>query len=191
MWWLSKAGNCNYSWMEKFIDLEEVGELKEYAETLTEEDGNVFTNGESELNDVRRSSIKWFEDFDALTPVYRRIDNYIKDINARYFNKHLYFIEPLQYTVYNESNSGFYTTHYDCRTKPQIPTDRKLSFTIQLSDPSEYDGGELVLYTPKEYVARKDIGSIIVFDSSVLHEVKPVTRGTRISLVGWVSGPQI
>ena len=78
---------------------------------------------------------------------------------------------------------------------------RKLSMTCQLTDGSEYKGGELEFdfrnYDPhmrdesKHRVQCKEIlpkGSIIVFPSFVWHRVKPVTSGTRYSLVVWHLG---
>lgn len=69
---------------------------------------------------------------------------------------------------------------------------RKLSFSFQLSHPSEYDGGELqvVSRTGDVHTMPKDFGTIIFFDSRVVHKVAPVTRGERRSLVGWIIGPR-
>jgi PKHD-type hydroxylase len=67
---------------------------------------------------------------------------------------------------------------------------RKLSMVVQLTDPSEYEGGNLQVFTseqPKNI--RKQRGLIAVFPSFIVHQVTPVTQGTRQSLVAWVSGP--
>jgi PKHD-type hydroxylase len=67
---------------------------------------------------------------------------------------------------------------------------RKLSMAVQLSDPSEYDGGALQVMTSGEPQSiPKKRGMIAVFPSYILHQVTPVTRGSRQSLVAWVSGP--
>jgi PKHD-type hydroxylase len=76
---------------------------------------------------------------------------------------------------------------------------RKLSFSCQLSDPNDYEGGELEFAIPeiinskikintfsvKEFLPK---GSIIVFPSYIWHRVKSVTKGVRYSLVSWVLG---
>ena len=78
---------------------------------------------------------------------------------------------------------------------------RKLSFTVQLSDPSDYDGGDLefAMYTAAGYAAAsaatqaqaaRQRGAIVIFPAFHLHRVSPVTRGERIALVGWVHGPR-
>ena len=119
--------------------------------------------------------------------------------------------EHIQYTVYDEGeyydwhNDGGLTTLY----KPQFignSTDgvgddfvnqnkelvRKLSFSLQLSNPEDYEGGELELVneTGESYVAPKTQGCLVLFDSRTRHRVRTVTKGTRKSLVGWVLGPR-
>jgi PKHD-type hydroxylase len=67
---------------------------------------------------------------------------------------------------------------------------RKLSIAVQLTDPSEYEGGNLQVKTSSEpQNVRKQRGLITIFPSYVLHQVTPVTQGSRQSLVAWVSGP--
>jgi PKHD-type hydroxylase len=60
---------------------------------------------------------------------------------------------------------------------------------VQLTDPDEYEGGELELCLGGEpFVVPREQGTLITFPSYVLHRVKPTTKGTRHSLVGWVTG---
>ena len=66
---------------------------------------------------------------------------------------------------------------------------RKLSMSVQLSDENTYDGGDLIIYFGgKHFVAPRIKGSVIVFDSRLTHEVTPITRGERYSLVKWFHG---
>ncbi len=61
------------------------------------------------------------------------------------------------------------------------------SFTLFLTDPDTYDGGELVMETPfGNFEFKEKQGTAIVYDSLYVHGVKPVTRGSRVSAVGWV-----
>lgn len=62
-----------------------------------------------------------------------------------------------------------------------------LSFTLFLSDPASYEGGELILDTPSGEDAYKGAtGSLVLYPTTQLHRVAPVTRGTRYVAVGWV-----
>ena len=71
---------------------------------------------------------------------------------------------------------------------------RKLSFTLQLSDESDYTGGDVELATNDDltepFVISKERGSLVVFDSKIKHRVLPVETGNRKVLVGWAVGPR-
>ena len=61
-----------------------------------------------------------------------------------------------------------------------------VSFTLFLSDPADYDGGELVTDTTAgEQSYKLPAGAAVVYPSSTLHRVNPVTRGERLAAVGW------
>lgn len=62
-----------------------------------------------------------------------------------------------------------------------------LSFTLFLSPPGDYEGGELVIHTAGMTQELKgEAGHLVLYPSGSIHEVKPVTRGTRIVCVGWI-----
>lgn len=69
---------------------------------------------------------------------------------------------------------------------------RKLSFSLQLTDPSEYEGGNLEILDAqgKVHAMSQEQGRLIFFDSRITHRVTPVTKGQRRSLVGWIVGPR-
>ena len=69
---------------------------------------------------------------------------------------------------------------------------RKLSFAIQLSDPDDYEGGNVQLLDEagNQYVVPRQRGTIVLFDSRTQHRVCKVTKGIRKSLVGWTVGPR-
>lgn len=70
---------------------------------------------------------------------------------------------------------------------PDGPVRTDLSFTLFLSDPDDYDGGELVTDTTAgEQRYKLPGGSLVLYPSSTLHRVNPVTRGARLAAVGWV-----
>lgn len=63
-----------------------------------------------------------------------------------------------------------------------------LAFTLFISSPDDYDGGELVLdQTGGEQWIKADAGSLFLYPATSLHRVEPVTRGERLALVGWLT----
>ena len=95
-------------------------------------------------------------------------------------------IDSIQYTEYL-AGGGHYDWHVDIG--PKNISHRKVSITVQLSDPNEYDGGDLELWNGG---AIKSIfrgrGATVLFPSFTMHRVTPVTQGLRKSLVLWVGG---
>ena len=72
-----------------------------------------------------------------------------------------------------------------------ISMHRKLSVTVQLSDPAGYQGGDLVLMSPRGWAkASRERGSVVAFPSYVWHQVIPVREGVRYSLVQWALGEE-
>jgi PKHD-type hydroxylase len=144
------------------------------------------TTGES---DVRDSKISWLYPNDKMDWVFRRITDIALNLNERFFKFDLFGInEGLQFTNY-EAPSGKYGKHIDRAVNMAV---RKLSISIQLTNPEDYEGGELKLYDGEENgtVMDKSQGTLVLFPSYVLHEVMPVTKGERNSLVTWVTGKQ-
>ena len=109
--------------------------------------------------------------------------------------------EAYQFTKYDKGQ--FYDWHTDAfetphRDGPWQGLIRKISITVSLSDPRDYEGGLLEFAFPRHepdkcnYVKAREAmprGSIIVFPSYTWHRVTPVTKGTRLSLVQWNLGP--
>ena len=64
---------------------------------------------------------------------------------------------------------------------------RDYSFTLFLNDPSDYDGGELILnILPEQKSIKLGAGSIIIYPTKYLHEVREVSQGERLVCVGWI-----
>ncbi len=78
-----------------------------------------------------------------------------------------------------------YGTHID---NPYMSSGRSdLSFTLFLSPPETYEGGELMIQTlQKSEVIKLPAGQIVVYPSTYLHSVEKVTSGQRIVCVGWI-----
>lgn len=141
----------------------------------------------------RNSRIKFIEnnsDDPELSMVYKKIAKKLIDVNHDVFKFNLTDLEPFQFTSYEKDE--YYHRHLDFHTDLYPGTlMRKLSASIQLSDPTEYEGGDLCVYVcEKPMVANKKKGSMTFFPSFTLHEVTPVTYGHRLSLVVWAWGPR-
>lgn len=135
----------------------------------------------------RSSKIFWIPLSDDSNWLYRKIGSLINHANKKMWDFNIIGIkEPIQYGEYHASENGHYDWHMDIGGKV---VDRKISVTIQLSDPDDYQGGDLEFMLSKKInVAPKGIGNVIIFPSYFLHRVTPVTRGIRKSLVIWVAG---
>jgi PKHD-type hydroxylase len=96
------------------------------------------------------------------------------------------FQTQLQLAKYEDG--GFFDWHMDFGSGDI--SNRKLSITVQLSDPDEYEGGNLQFMVNQHTVdAPREKGTAIIFPSFFPHRVLPVTKGCRMSIVGWIGGP--
>jgi PKHD-type hydroxylase len=144
------------------------------------------TGVDSTNSKVRKSKITWVYPHADIKWVYRRVTDIVLALNNDYFKYDLFgLVEGMQFTEY-KAPSGRYGKHVDTMYEGAI---RKLSFVIQLTDPSKYEGGELNLYlSDQPDTMKKEQGTLVAFPSTMLHEACPVTKGLRNSLVGWVTG---
>ncbi len=89
---------------------------------------------------------------------------------------------------YEASKADHYDWHIDVGTG--VNASRKLGFTLQLSRPEDYEGGDLeFMGVDTAHLEMRALGSLIVFPAFQTHRVAPVTRGTRYGGVGWIHGP--
>ncbi|MBC8239904.1 MAG: 2OG-Fe(II) oxygenase [Alphaproteobacteria bacterium] len=153
---------------------------------------------------ARSSDVAWIADNTDHAWIFDPIASIVAVTNRKYWQWTITDRETLQYTRY--ATDQFYGWHADARSEP-YPDDgrwpgltRKISVTISLSDEADYDGGAFALEDTtlppgktekrvKVFEQARRRGSIIIFASHLHHEVRPVTRGLRRSLVGWFLGP--
>ena len=91
--------------------------------------------------------------------------------------------------VSKTEGGGHYGAHVDNAimgsANARMRTD--ISFTLFLSEPDSYEGGELVIHTAGMTQSIKGApGELILYPSTSIHEVRPVTKGARIVSVGWI-----
>ena len=139
---------------------------------------------------LRITRVAWMERNAETAWLYARMEEIVLRINSEFYKYDLYgLVEAFQYTIYDGSEGGHYNWHVDHGAQNVEP--RKISLSLQLSDPAGYEGCRLVLEAGDgPYPAEAARGTIIAFPSYVLHRVTPIESGTRKSLVIWVAGPE-
>ena len=179
------------------------------AEVAKKTKGSLDKEDIKNIQKKRKSDIVWMND----KWIYKEVQPFIHEANKLAgWNFDWDWSESCQFTKYGVGQ--YYGWHCDSWDLPyqrekledgSYPMDhgkiRKLSVTISLTEPDEYEGGNLEFdfrnshdtewkegKTTKECIEIRPRGSIIVFPSFVWHRVTPVTKGTRYSLVIWNLG---
>lgn len=138
--------------------------------------------------EVRQSALMWLPEGDAYDWVGQRMARLAAEANREAFRYALDgFEERLQLASYGPGH--YYDWHID-RGRGAMAGRRKLTLSVQLSDPSDYVGGELELNASgRPFQAPRDQGALVAFAAHTLHRVAPVVSGNRLSLVTWIHGP--
>jgi len=137
----------------------------------------------------RITKISWIP-FNIGKPMYTTIERWMLNTNTNHFGfDGMQISEQAQYTEYLKG--GFYDWHMDSNTEMSaMPTVRKISMTLLLSDPKDFKGGELEIFKEGKQAKLKR-GYAIFFASFLRHRVKPILQGNRKSLVMWFGGPPL
>lgn len=182
----SDVDQGDFYWFRTGFSNEEIDEINKFAENYEFRDGQVFSG----VNDgsVRRSKLKWLPPTKDSNWLYKKMYDLATTANDSCYKFRLHYAEDsMQYTLYEGQSQGKYDWHIDIGTGRNSL--RKLSAVLLLSDPSEFEGGELQVWTssvPRTVPLQK--GSVVFFPSFMLHRVTPVTSGERRTLVFWMGG---
>ena len=158
-----------------------------------------YTRSKKEIEktkEIRNSNISWIDDW----WVKKELEPYVKRANEMAgWNFNFTKSEASQFTIYEPGE--YYDWHRDAQNYPYTQGEqkgliRKLSVTVSLSNPEDYEGGFLEFsrendFNKKYFYKVREIlprGSICVFPSYTWHRVSPVTKGKRLSLVQWNLG---
>lgn len=156
---------------------------------------NLGVNGDGQNNDYRKSDIRFIYKGDP------KFDFLFDDVwkmalqaNSDWFNFHITRVSYIQLAEYSDTVQGEYKKHHDVFWMNNDPFyHRKLTCVIQLTDPSEYEGGDFEMYGLTQYPDKEEIrtqGTAIFIPSFIEHAALPVTKGTRHSLAIWFEGPK-
>ncbi|HUO02673.1 MAG TPA: 2OG-Fe(II) oxygenase [Rhizomicrobium sp.] len=187
--WIVRAAQPFAVWQNGFTP-EELDTIAAYGETRRQEKGVIERKGQMEAADpIRVTRLAWIANNPDTSWIYDRLWRIGYHLNLKTWRFDLTGIsETLQYTIYETDEGGHYDWHTD--TIVTAPMPRKLSLSLQLSDPADYDGCVLEVRANNSVdAAPVERGAVIAFPSYVLHRVTPVARGRRASLVSWISGP--
>lgn len=176
---------------ENAFSPEELQYIYDNVDSLPFQAGTIMSD---DISDIRKSRIKWIPQNPEWDWLYERLIAYAHEANQNEWGFELLTApENIQYTEYLENNNGKYEWHQDIG--PGVPSLRKVSVTVQLSHPDEYEGGDLQMWMggdprdPSSVInCTRGHGTVVVFPSYVPHQVTPVTKGIRRSFVLWVGG---
>lgn len=174
---------------ENGLTPEELDKIEAYCDALPQRKATIGSRAEEDdFADYRQSKVGWISSNPDTGWFYDKMAWIARQLNAMFYRFDLTgFVEDMQFTVY-DGEGDHYEWHVDAGVNHTAP--RKFSLVLQLTDPAEYDGGELQLQTAKDPTSvRRERGLVAAFPSYTLHRVTPVTRGIRKTIVVWVSGP--
>lgn len=189
-------------WFQHGLTSDETLQVIQMASELPiERATTIGSDGElKDINDpngVRSSMVKWIPQTPQWDWLYQKMIQWAEEANSALWKFDLISApESIQYTEYYAHENGHYDWHQDIGAG-ELPSKRKVSITVQLSDPEEYDGGELEITTGGgghtdgfvvSSVCPKGKGVVVLFPSYMMHRISPVKKGTRRSLVLWVGG---
>lgn len=133
--------------------------------------------------DFRRGRILYLKPERKTRKIYNIIHSHMIHNYSKVFKNFDYSNLPkIQYAYYDTGD--FFKTHMDT-IKLKKNTARCLTMSINLSDPDEYGGGEMLIYVNEDTTVKlnRDAGSFIIFPSFFYHEAKVVEHGDRCAIV--------
>jgi len=181
-----QINHMNYYYFTDAFTKEELLKIRKMGDSAPKQAATTVSDDSDHVSDYRKSEISWLDDDEETRWLYEKMANLCKTANKAMWNFDVWgYQDGFQYTVYY-GDGGHYDWHVDLG--PNI-SNRKISCVLQLSDPDEYDGGELqmnpggnILTVPKQ------LGLVCFFPSFILHRVTPLNSGVRKSLVNWFCG---
>lgn len=194
MYWIRNPEPDNIAVLRlpDFLSAPSLKELDDYVATHELQEGGVVSASERiSADQVRKSRIIWVKAASNDSHLFNEIVQRVSYVNNYHYNFRLDYFGDLQYSEYAED--GHYGWHTDTAFNGEEGHDgrqRKLSFTVQLNDPGEYEGGAFeTFYNGAFQEVELKPNTVVFFPSYMPHQVTPVTKGIRKSLVGWVYGP--
>ena len=178
----------SYAWLDGVFTPPEIERINDLARSMPAK--RVGVGQDLHYDPMsNRSTARWLVPSEQTHWIYYKLTSAIAHLNAMHYQFEITGLdEELYYVTYDGAEEGHYDWHAD--THHDTGFTRKLSVTLQMSDPDDYEGGELELNgggRPEPLTKAK--GRMLMFPSYTVHRVRPVTRGVRSALVSWIVGP--
>lgn len=179
----------NFAFWDDAFSASELSDIRRIGDALPKQPATVNSTLDEDPV-IRTTDISWISLSQETAFIYDKLGYVARMLNGQFFNLDITgFVEDFQYATYNSTSQDKYDWHMDKGNINAAP--RKLSLVLQLTDPEEYEGGDLEFFMGVQGIqAKKQLGTIYAFPSYLVHRVTPVTKGTRRSLVAWVCGPK-
>jgi PKHD-type hydroxylase len=185
-----------WCYFNNYFDRETCQKILDLGLQLPAEDAKLGVAGMSDYSNdnYRKSKIRFIQSNNPdFTWLFDELWKMGMQANRDWFNFHITNLSYIQLAEYDESYSGEYKKHHDVFWVNNDNYHRKLTCVIQLTDPSEYEGGDFEMYDLNQYPDKETIrqqGTAIFLPSFIPHAALPVTRGKRYSLAIWFEGPK-
>jgi len=173
--------------VENIFTEEDINKILRDAKELSLMNAEVSNSGGND--NIRKSKVCFLPQNEKFEWIYKELRDVVVQINDQVWNIDIDSMgEKIQYAEYDVNDH--FSWHSDVGST-DIETRRKISVTVQLSGPEEYEGGDLQFWIgPYPHTVNKKKGTIIVFPSVIPHRVTQITKGKRKSLVIWITGPK-
>ena len=181
-----------WCFFESQISNEMCDRILEEGLQLPSQDPQIGTNTSYEDSEFRRGKIRFIQ-AGTMPWLFGEMWRLALWANHDWFGFHIAKLDYMQLAEYDSKTQDEYKTHQDTYFMTNNEYDRKLSAVIQLTDPSEYEGGDFEIFCHEspspDPVKIKKRGSVIFMPSFMQHRAAPVTSGVRHSVACWFQGP--
>lgn len=186
-------GFDNNYFPELKFTVEECERIKSLASSYYPTNASIGGNNENSKVDksIRAADIYNIENTHENSWIYDKIATAVSVANAIHFDYDIagitHGIQLIHYHNHEEKEPGHYDWHVDAGVGDVSV--RKISYVAQISNPNEYENCELIINNHGNVIAaNKEQGSVHMFPSYMVHQVTPITKGERYSLVIWIHG---
>jgi PKHD-type hydroxylase len=190
-----------YVYLHNAFGEEQLKAIESYGDQLVAKDASIMNETIStqkrkknkiNVKDIRDSKVAWIQPEPSINWFFDEYFYKVAKLNNDFYRFDLFGFNAFQYTLYDTLGAK-YDDHMDLIMGPIHDKHlvRKLSTILFLQDKSDFEGGEFQIFSSSRdlITIEQKRGTLICFPSWMLHQVTPITAGSRKSIVAWVEGP--